>query len=150
VFGCDVCQDVCPYNAAADKHPASPALAPRPALLTLSLRDLLALSAAGYRRLVRGSALERATRRMLQRNAAVALGNSRDLGAAAPLRAALGSSSDLVRGHVAWALGELPLAGLPAELAECSRALASLARHDPMTWVRDEAEESLATLGKLG
>ncbi len=150
VFGCDVCQDVCPYNAAADKHPASPALAPRPELLGLSLRDLLMLSAAGYRRLVRGSALERATRRMLQRNAAVALGNSRDPGATVVLRAALGSSSDLVRGHVAWALGELPLAGLTAELAECSRALASLARHDPMTWVRDEAEESLAALSKLG
>lgn len=150
VFGCDVCQDVCPYNAAADRHPASPDLAPRTELLGLSLLDLLTLTAAGYRRLVRGSALERATRRMLQRNAAVALGNSGDPGAAAPLRAALGSSSDLVRGHVAWALGQLPLAGVSSELTECSRALAALARHDPMTWVRDEAEESLTTLGTLG
>lgn len=149
VFGCDVCQDVCPYNAAADKHPASPDLAPRPELLGVSLPALLAISAADYRRLVRGSALERATRRMLQRNAAVALGNSRTSAAAAPLFTALDSSSDLVRGHAAWALGELPL-DEPREREEAVRALTSLAHHDPLTWVRGEAEQSLATLGKLG
>ena len=89
VFGCDVCQDVCPYNAAADKHPASPDLWPRDAPLALSLPELLALSAAGYRRLVRGSALGRATRRMLQRNAAIALGNSGRPEALEPLLGAL-------------------------------------------------------------
>lgn len=149
VFGCDVCQDVCPYNAAADKHPASPDLAPRAELLAITLPELLALTAAGYRRLVRGSALERATRRMLQRNAAVALGNSRDPKAAAPLRAALGSSSDLVRGHAAWALGQLPLDQEPQDRENAVRALASLTLDDPIPWVRDEAEQSLAATGKL-
>jgi len=150
VFGCDVCQDVCPYNAAAEKHPASPDLAPRPELLAVSLPELLELSASGYRRLVRGSALERATRRMLQRNAAVALGNSGRSEAAPALLQALGSSSDLVRGHAAWALGQLPFGELPSERAEAARALAALTRHDTATWVRDEAEEALATLAKLG
>lgn len=149
VFGCDVCQDVCPYNAAADKHPASSDLAPRPELLAVSLPELLALSAAGYRRLVRGSALERATRRMLQRNAAVALGNSRAPEAAPPLLAALGSASDLVRGHAAWALGELALGELPSQQENVASVLAPVAGHDPMPWVRDEAEQSLAALGKL-
>ena len=151
VFGCDVCQDVCPYNAAADKHPASPDLAPRAELLQVSLTELLELSASGYRRLVRGTALERATRRMLQRNAAVALGNSRRTDAAPALRAALGSSSDLVRGHAAWALGELAALGtVRAERDETTQALAAVTRHDPATWVREEAEEALATLAKLG
>src|SRR5690606_21096891 len=108
VFGCDVCQDVCPYNASADKHAFSPALQPRAELLTLRLTELLNISAAGYRRLVHGSALGRATRRMLQRNAAVALGNSDSAQAVAPLCHALGHNpSDLVRGHAAWALGSL-------------------------------------------
>jgi epoxyqueuosine reductase len=144
VFGCDVCQDVCPYNAAADKHPASSDLWPRTAPLGLSLPQLLELTAAGYRRLVRGSALARATRRMLQRNAAIALGNSGRAEALAPLLGALGSNSELVRGHAAWALGNLPYANENRTLA-----LESLAQHDPVAWVRDEAEEALASLAKL-
>lgn len=144
VFGCDVCQDVCPYNAAADKHPASPDLWPREAPLGLSLPELLALSAAGYRRLVRGSALERATRRMLQRNAAIALGNSGQPEALKPLLGALGCDSELVRGHAAWAVGRLPY-----ESENRAIALESLAQHDPVAWVRDEAAEALASLAKL-
>ena len=70
---------------------------------------MLELSAAGYRRFVKRSALRRIGRAQLQRNAAVALGNSRAPEALAPLGRSLAhNSSALVRAHVAWALGRLP------------------------------------------
>lgn len=141
VFGCDVCQDVCPYNAVAHKHGYAAELSPRREVLGLTLPALLAMSAADYRRLVRGSALGRATRRMLQRNAAVCLGNSQSEAAVAPLLQALHSDSDLVRGHAAWALGQLSVHApetIPA-------ALEALAVADPTDWVRLEARQALVS-----
>ncbi len=140
VFGCDVCQDVCPYNASAVKHPVAAELEPRPEVMNLQLVDLLELTAARYRRLVHGSALSRATRRMLQRNAAVALGNSNWPGAVTPLTRALSvNPSDLVRGHAAWALGRL-LAHAPDRV---TGALTRACSEDPVAWVREEARRAL-------
>lgn len=145
VFGCDVCQDVCPYNAAAEKHPVAPELAPAPELARVGLVDLLGLTAAGYRRLVKGKALARATRRMLQRNAAIALGNGDRPTAVPPLLQALANPSALVRGHVAWGLGELARHAPQAVLS----ALETAAVGDPEPWVRDEARQALASLTEL-
>jgi epoxyqueuosine reductase len=108
VFGCDVCQEVCPFNASSRTRPAAPELSPLPRLTTVELADLLFLGSAGYRKLVRGSALRRASRTTLQRNAAIALGNTDDPRAVAPLTRALGGNlREIVRAHAAWALGEL-------------------------------------------
>ncbi len=142
VFGCDVCQEVCPFNASSTPKPGAPELAPRPALATLDLVGLLELGAAGYRKLVRRTALRRVTRDTLARNAAVALGNTRDARAVPPLERALGSHpSPLVRAHAAWALGEL------GELAADARtALAEAGASDPDADVREEACSALARL----
>ena len=78
VYGCDICQQVCPYNRQAPetKHPEfrSERL---PA--TIPLLPLIRLRSGEYRRLVRGTAGGRATRQMWHRNARIALGNSADL-----------------------------------------------------------------------
>lgn len=109
VFGCDICQEVCPFNHSRRPRPHDPALAPHPRLRAPELASLLELSAAGYRRFVKRSALRRIGRVQLQRNAAVALGNSGAPEAVEPLGRSLATnSSELVRAHVAWALGRLP------------------------------------------
>ena len=107
VFGCDVCQEVCPFNRSRSR-PHDAALAGRPALGEIELVSLLELTSSGYRRLVRKRALGRVNRVQLQRNAAVALGNTGAPSAVEPLaRALLDNPSALVRGHAAWALGRI-------------------------------------------
>ncbi|MBU0618180.1 MAG: tRNA epoxyqueuosine(34) reductase QueG [Planctomycetes bacterium] len=78
VFGCDICQQVCPYNRHAPlvTHPEIAAdLIPA----HLPLLDLLKLRSGDYRRLTKGTAATRASRNMWRRNAAIALGNSANL-----------------------------------------------------------------------
>jgi epoxyqueuosine reductase len=80
----------------------------RPGLSDVDLVALLNLTSKAHRRFVRGTALHRVSRRRLQRNAAVALGNTRDPDAVPALLAQLSSSdSPLVRAHCAWALGQI-------------------------------------------
>ena len=143
VFGCDVCQDVCPFNASAEGKPSAPELAARPHLVAPDLIGLLELGSARYRTLVKGSALRRTHRAQLARNAAIALGNSKDPRAVIPLaRAVSAHTSALVRGHAAWALGEI---GEPArELAW--QALSCARDHDADEFVREEAALALARL----
>lgn len=108
VFGCDVCQDVCPHNASSQPRPSEPELDPDPARSGLDLVELLELRSGPHKNLVRRSALRRTHRVTFARNAAVALGNSGDARAVDPLARALEhNSSALVRGHAAWALGRL-------------------------------------------
>jgi len=109
IFGCDVCQQVCPYNAAAPaRTPPAPELSPVGADRgALDLIGLLGLGANQLRKLVDGSALRRANRRQLLRNACIALGNSGDAAAVAALERAVADRDPVVRGHAAWALGRL-------------------------------------------
>lgn len=142
VFGCDICQDVCPWNHTRHAPARAPELGVRPELAEPELVSLLFLSSSGYRKLVRGTALSRVSRARLSRNAAVALGNSQSPAAEAPLARALRTHfSELVREHAAWALGAL---GLP--LAEGRSALEQAAESDPSHEVRAEAERALAGL----
>lgn len=108
VFGCDVCQEVCPYTNAArvvnepDFTPNSIENAfPR-------LEWLLQMTEEQFRAVYAGTAVLRTKRRGLARNAAVALGNHGDPNMVPVLRDALFDHDEpLVRGHAAWALGRI-------------------------------------------
>lgn len=104
VYGCDVCQAVCPFNRFA--VPAVEAVfrpdswdAAAPSLLSL-----LALDEAGFARRFAGSPVRRIKRARLVRNACVAAGNWGSLAAVPALLPLLADSAPVVRGHAAWAL----------------------------------------------
>lgn len=107
IFGCDVCQDVCPFNHGKDEISPTGDEAVSNRVSEIRLEKWLRLSSSDYRRITSGSALRRASRRQLLRNAAVAAGNSGDLSTVEPLAALLARSTyPIVRGHSAWALGQ--------------------------------------------
>ncbi|HEY1551335.1 MAG TPA: 4Fe-4S double cluster binding domain-containing protein, partial [Kofleriaceae bacterium] len=111
IFGCDVCQEVCPFNAGAGEAPADEL---RPRSIDHALPDLAKLAHAGtnqLRQLVKRTALRRVPRRVLLRNVAVALGNTGSPDAIGPLTHLLRDGEPLVRAHAAWALGRLGAAG---------------------------------------
>jgi epoxyqueuosine reductase len=142
VFGCDICQDVCPWNHGRHAPPRAPELGLRAELAEPELVSLLFLGSSAYRKLVRGTALSRVSRARLSRNAAIALGNSKSPAAEAPLARALATHfSELVREHAAWALGALGFA-----LGEGRTALEQAACSDPSDQVRAEAARTLAGL----
>ena len=115
VFGCDDCQDVCPYNAVAPSRTApDPEL--RPTQLSDSLPSAIELSKLGsnqWKRLSRNRAISRATQAGLVRNAAVVLGNSSDPRAIEPLAKLLDHRDEHVRDHASWALLEIAHAQQP-------------------------------------
>ena len=107
VFGCDICQDVCPWNRKR-RHHGGASFEPRPGLAAPDIAELAALDPEAFRARFRGSPLKRAKRRGLLRNVAIALGNSGDSGKR-PLLLTLADDVDpLVREHARWALDRLP------------------------------------------
>jgi epoxyqueuosine reductase len=106
VFGCDICQEVCPYNVKAGAS-REPGFAPRDGLYAPELIPFLSLSADEFCRRFAGSPVLRAKRRGFLRNVAVALGNLKSLEAVPALIKALADEDALVRSHVAWALGQI-------------------------------------------
>ncbi len=103
LFGCDVCQEVCPWNRKAPPG-AEPELQPRPELVAIDLMELLSLTDEEFRRRFRDTALWRAKRRGLVRNAALILGNRGDPAALPALRKALEDSESVVREAARWAI----------------------------------------------
>jgi epoxyqueuosine reductase len=116
VFGCDICQDVCPHNVLVKKG-IHEEFAPRREVPFPDLLDLLHIDEMTYQQRFRHSAIKRAKRQGLRRNAAVALGNLRDPRAVPALRAALHDDDPIIRGHAAWALGRIGGAEATAALA---------------------------------
>ena len=106
VFGCDICQEVCPWNGDPVGELSAEFETP-PARQGLSLAGVLASDEAGLRSLLRGTPLLRPKVDGLKRNVAVAMGNRRDPGYIGALAEALESGSPMVRRHGAWALGEI-------------------------------------------
>ena len=100
IFGCDICQEVCPWN-----EPFTETVAPE---LMPFMPDLMALDDAGFSRRFTKSAIKRPKRRGLLRNVAVALGNSGNRAAVPILARTMEYEPEaLVRSHAAWALGVL-------------------------------------------
>ena len=108
IFGCDVCQQVCPWNQRFVKTTSDPAFEPRPFLRQARLSDFLRLSQNNWRHALRDSPLERPRRKGLVRNAAIVAGNLADEVRIDDLVNALKDDPEPVaRAHVAWALGEI-------------------------------------------
>jgi epoxyqueuosine reductase len=107
VYGCDICQEVCPYNQPAPRSDDAP-WQPRAGLDLPRLVELWRRSDADLLALVKGSAMTRAKLAGLRRNLAVAIGNSGDPEALAALREPPGDRASLadpmVQEHVSWAL----------------------------------------------
>ncbi len=138
VFGCDICQDVCPHNVLVKKG-IHDEFAPRRDVAYPDLIELLHIDEATYHQRFRHSAIKRAKRQGLRRNAAVALGNLKDARAVPALVRALADGDPIVRGHAAWALGQI--GGRNAQAALRTR----LAGEDDNE-VRDEIHQALAVL----
>jgi epoxyqueuosine reductase len=114
LFGCDMCQDVCPWNRKAASDLAT--FVPRPDLDPVSLAPLFFLDDDAFRERFRRTPLWRARRRGLLRNAAIVLGNRPTSDALPALARGLRDVEPLVRGASAWALGRLRSADGAAEL----------------------------------
>ena len=108
VYGCDVCQEVCPWQRFAQPTPFQEAFSPvNLDYAAPPLADLLALTDETFAERYRGTPIYRIKRPRLVRNACIAAGNSRLPWLADHLVPLLSDESPLVRGHAAWALGRL-------------------------------------------
>ena len=111
IYGCDVCQDVCPYNVKFAQELREPAFASRSGIGERDARslavELLAMDDDAFRSAFRKSPIKRAKRRGLARNAAVVLGNIGDKRDAPVLSRARSDAEPLVRQHAEWALDRM-------------------------------------------
>jgi len=138
LFGCDVCQSVCPWNTrAAERGDGTGVFSRRPEVVAVEAVELIEMSQAAFSARFRQSPLKRSKRRGLGRNAAVVLGNTGDRGFVPKLCDALESHDEpLVRGHAAWALGVLGGERARSTL-ECSM------RNEPDLYVGEEIRWAL-------
>ena len=138
IFGCDICQDVCPVNRKA-LGSLEPAFQQRHDFAAPALMPLLELDQPAFSERFRRSPIKRAKLAGLQRNVCVALGNIGDPVAIPSLTGALRSASSLVRQHAAWALGRI--GG-----ADAYNALQSALEDEPDEDVIEEIEFALSNL----
>lgn len=135
LFGCDDCQDVCPFNARA-KETQWPEFSARHGVgAWLSLTEIMALrTPAAFKGRFSGTPLLRAKRAGILRNACVVAGNLRAGDLIGPLEECLNHDPDpLVRGHAAWALGRL----------SAPRALDAAWTRETDAFVREEISHAL-------
>ncbi len=141
VYGCDICQEVCPWNERFTRPAREEAYRVREGLDGPSLVELadklLSLDDEGFRELFRDSPIKRAKRAGLLRNVCVALGNWGDVKAVPVLVRALDDAEALVRGHAAWALGTVGT-------DEARGALLDLRQEETNGGVRQEMADAIS------
>jgi epoxyqueuosine reductase len=138
IFGCDICQDVCPWNRKHAKPTDEPAFSAREGFASPNLIEWLRLTPDAFRAQFKDSPIKRTKRRGLLRNVAVALGNAKDASAVSALLDALHDDEPLVRGHAAWALGQIGT-------AEARQALEDAMRTETDEDVREEMRGAIET-----
>lgn len=135
IFGCDDCQEACPWNRFAVLT-AEKAFRPRAAGCMPELAPLVSITEREFADRFRASPVRRARREGLVRNVVIALGNSHDPEAIPALKAALHDISALVRRHAAWALGQIKTAAALQVLREARK-------QEPDAGVMEEIEDAL-------
>lgn len=106
IFGCDICQEVCPWNSKAVPT-ADPAFQPRDGNLAPDLLSLVNMTQTEFSKKYKGSPIKRAKRKGFLRNVLIAIGNWGSRSALPALKKALRDDEPLIRGHAAWALGQI-------------------------------------------
>jgi epoxyqueuosine reductase len=144
IYGCDICQEVCPWNERFAEATGAPAYRASqdldgPSLLGLA-EILLSTDELGFRKTFKKSAIKRAKRSGLLRNICIALGNWGAPAAVTTLLRALSDMEPLVRGHAAWALGQI---GSSSARSALSEKLTS----EEDAWVRTEISAAIETQG---
>jgi epoxyqueuosine reductase len=107
IFGCDACQEVCPWVKRYSQPARLPWLEPDPDRMAPRLDELATLDDAAFLARFAGTPVMRTKRRGLLRNAAVALGNSGSPEARAPLERLAGDADELIASHARWSLDRL-------------------------------------------
>jgi len=142
LFGCDICQDCCPWNA-NERTTDDPAFAGRG---STDLTEVLALTPETFKTRYRGTPMYRTKRAGLLRNACVVLGNEGNPAAIGPLSAAMQDAEPLVRGHAAWALGCFKHSKTAKSALEAANGREVQATDELSTWVSGEIQDALSRL----
>ena len=108
VFGCDICQDVCPWNSRGTGRAAA-------GVEGIALGELAGLTAEEFRSRFRGTAVSRAKYGGFLRNVAIAMGNSGKIEFREALERLAGSEDAMVAEHARWGLGRLRAQGVDPE-----------------------------------
>ena len=142
IYGCDICQEVCPWNERFARPAEEEAYRARegldgPSLVELA-DELLSLDDEGFREVYRNSPITRAKRVGLLRNVCVALGNWGVAEAVPVLVRGLNDRDVLVRGHAAWALGRVGN-------REARESLLEKPKDEVNGWVRQEIADAIAS-----
>lgn len=133
IYGCDTCQEVCPNNNLM-RQTACQVVKPEQAMVDAV--ELLTISKSRFREKYGNSALAWRGKNILQRNAVIVLGNSRDAEVIPLLKEPLASPGKCLRGYSAWALGEIGS-------AQAADLLRTAWQKEPDPWVKWEIEKAL-------